>query len=537
MAHTPLLRWFQQLYRDLEIAEKLGRSVDEIQAERHRLRHTRRGFLKAAGGAAAVRVLARPARLSAAGSPRIAIVGGGIAGLNAALVLSDAGYASTVYEASGRIGGRMYSNSTSWANGQVTEHCGELIDSGHKTILKLANRFNIPVDDLKAAEPRHSTGTYSFAGHYYTAAQANADFKPVYHAVKDDLRAAGYPTLYNSYNFAGLALDGLSVYEWIEARVPGGHGSPLGQLLDVAYNIEYGAETNIQSSLNLVCLLGYNSPGNLSLFGRSDERYHMRGGNDQLPKAIAALLPAESIVTGTSLTAISRNDDASYTLSFSSGFSHFDIIADRVILTIPFSVLRNLDYSHSGFNAVKVTGIQQLDYGTNSKLHLQFANRFWNESGPWGVSTGSSYSDTGYQNTWEVTRAQPGATGILVDYTGGNIGASFTGDLGDPSVIQGYASAFLGQLEPVFSGITGQWNGRATLDTPWRSPYLLGSYFNWKVGQYTLFSGSEKERSGHCHFAGEHCSTDFQGYMEGAAEEGARAASEILTDYKNGIFP
>ena len=41
---------------------------------------------------------------------------------------------------------------------------------------------------------------------------------------------------------------------------------------------------------------------------------------------------------------------------------------------------------------------------------------------------------------------------------------------------------------------------------------------------------------GKCHFAGEHCSQDFQGFMEGGASEGARAANEILQDYKKGIL-
>ena len=59
----------------------------------------------------------------------------------------------------------------------------------------------------------------------------------------------------------------------------------------------------------------------------------------------------------------------------------------------------------------------------------------------------------------------------------------------------------------------------------------------WLVGQYTLFSGYEGVRQGKIHFAGEHCSINFQGFMEGAAEEGERAAKEILDDYKKGIFP
>ena len=104
-------------------------------------------------------------------------------------------------------------------------------------------------------------------------------------------------------------------------------------------------------------------------------------------------------------------------------------------------------------------------------------------------------------------------------------------------MVQKYATSFLRQLEPIFPGITKHWNGRATLDFPAGNPYLLGSYSYWKVGQYTLFSGSERERSAKCHFAGEHCSINFQGFMEGGAEEGARAAGEILSDYKAGIFP
>jgi len=86
-------------------------------------------------------------------------------------------------------------------------------------------------------------------------------------------------------------------------------------------------------------------------------------------------------------------------------------------------------------------------------------------------------------------------------------------------------------LEPVFPGITPLWNGRATLDTPATNPFLLGSYSFYKKGQFTTIAGLEGQRSGNCHFAGEHCSILFQGFMEGGAEEGARAANEILSDY------
>lgn len=552
MARTPLLSRFQELFDDFDEAERSGRTVESVQQERRQMRFTRRDFLKAGGAAVGVAALSGPmaawAAVNKGNQGRIAIIGGGIAGLNAALTLQDAGIASTVYEASGRVGGRMHSDTTSWLNGQTSEDCGELIDTRHKTIQGLAQRFNIPKVDLVAAEPKMSTETDYFFGDYYT--QANADFNPVWTAVKKDLNSAPFPTLYNTFTPAGQALDNLSLYNWIETRVPGGHASRMGRLLDVAYNIEYGNVTTQQSSLNLVYLLGFQPiPGNFRIFGASDERYHLEGGNDRLPRAIYGELAAGTVELNTALTGIVHNlSTKKYTLTLNKGGVTRTEDFDRVIMAIPFSVLRTLlksdaDYRAAGFDTTKQTAIQQLGYGKNCKLQLQFDTRYWNTSGPWGIGNGLTYSDTGYQNTWEVTRAQDGTTGILVDYTGGGVPlASFSGDTNDPKVVARFARTFLSQIEPVFPGISKHWNGRATLDVPLNDPFLLGSYSYWKVGQYTLFSGYEGLRqpdihTGKCHFAGEHCSTNFQGFMEGGAEEGARAAGEILSDYKAGILP
>ncbi len=123
-----------------------------------------------------------------------------------------------------------------------------------------------------------------------------------------------------------------------------------------------------------------------------------------------------------------------------------------------------------------------------------------------------------------MTRGQAGASGILVDYTGGNIGNSFGS--GTPS---SRAQQFLAQIEPVLPGLSAKWNGRATIDYWAGNPWTNGSYSYWKVGQYTKFAGAEREIEGACHFAGEHTSIDFQGYLNGAVETGQRAAGEVIT--------
>jgi len=268
MARTPLMRALQRLAWEHRAASQLGIEVERLRERGEMPGVSRREFLRragATGAAAAVAgplVFARPARAAAA--PRIAIVGGGIAGLAAALTLQDNGFYANVYESSGRVGGRMHSDWQEfghgfWANGQQAELCGEMIDTNQKTILQLARRFSLATVDLIGAQPNGTTDTYWISGAQYPYAQASNDFKPVHMTLQGQIQAAGFPTQYNSFTPAGQFFDQMTVYDWITNYVPGGHGSQLGTLLNAAYNEEYGAETTGQSALNLIYLLGYKS--------------------------------------------------------------------------------------------------------------------------------------------------------------------------------------------------------------------------------------------------------------------------------------
>jgi Monoamine oxidase len=111
-----------------------------------------------------------------------------------------------------------------------------------------------------------------------------------------------------------------------------------------------------------------------------------------------------------------------------------------------------VDLTQAEFSELKMIAIQELAMGSNSKLNLQFDSR------PWVAlrCNGETYSDRGYQASWEVTRAQSGAAGILVDYTGGQVADTFA--TGTP---EQHAAEFLAQIEPVLPGLSSQWNGRA----------------------------------------------------------------------------
>jgi monoamine oxidase len=94
--------------------------------------------------------------------------------------------------------------------------------------------------------------------------------------------------------------------------------------------------------------------------------------------------------------------------------------------------------------------------------------------------------------------------------------------------VTAYAKAVLDEFDTLFPGIEKRWNGKASLSAPFLDPNLNLAYSYWRVGQYTSFSGYEGVAQGNIHFAGEHTSQDFQGYMEGGASTGDAAAQEVI---------
>ena len=536
MARTPLLNTFHGLFRDARIARANAwplaklRDLRAARLERDNARGvSRRAFLKGAGMMTAATAV--PRFSFAAPQPTVVIVGAGIAGLNCALELADLGIASTVYEASGRIGGRMFSNTGYWNANQITEWCGEMIDTGHTTVRKLAKRFDLTLDNLLVAQPDRSDDIYRFFGGYYAKSRADQDFLAVSDRIASDADAAGFPTTFDSNTPAGRALDRMSVHEYIETRIPGGHRSPLGALLDVAYVIEYGADSKEQSALNLIFLLGFQpQKHSLSVFGESDEKFHIRGGNQQLPERIADHLGGDRVRMGQRLARVRETAGGRYKVTFERASGASDVVADFVVLALPFAVLNEIDLSEAGFDGLKHQAIAQQGRGRNGKLHLQFAERDWLGPGPWpGISNGSSYADTGYQVGWEATRAQGGQPGILVFYSGGSATDAASTDQAFATArnggVRADAAVAQSQIAAVYPGLS--WNGKATQSLPHKSPLFNSSYAFYKVGQYTTFGGYEGARQGGVLFCGEHTSIDFQGFMEGAASEGQRAGRQV----------
>jgi monoamine oxidase len=319
------------------------------------------------------------------------------------------------------------------------------------------------------------------------------------------------------------------------------------------------------------------------------------------------------------LTAV-VNDDGPYQLQFDNDYNSAfpgNYTPDdfkHIVLAIPFSTMREsfsedgdplfsgnyVDISKAKFSALKRYAIQQLNMSQTSKMNMQFLDRFWNNIGNTGdtYATSNPYVDGQqgverfWQNTWDVSRAQPGVKGILVDYTGGNYAENFTTSYKTDDILQSNQTIksevnnFLNKLDFLLPGANSPSNfafqyanlvpyqstpnsattpsaipavSNVFVDNWIQSPWQRGAYSYWTYGQLVggtgklnndgsvtpsgngplsavvPFAGYEgvsepynRKQTGNCHFAGEHTAYDNQGYMQGAVESGDRVAAEIL---------
>lgn len=438
---------------------------------------------------------------------KIAIIGGGIAGLTSAHYLNKAGFKPTIYEAAKRTGGRMMSATGLLAEGITTELGGEFIDSSHKDMLYLCKEFDLKLLDMQAPDELKSNlikHDFYFDNHRITEKVLIKAIKPYLSIIKKD---AALVATNNYKNPALIALDKLSLDEYLQKI---GITGWLYDLLGISFTAEMGLESDIQNCIAFLELLDTNTTNGFDIYGESDERYKVIGGNQKIVDALAKTMEGQ-IEREYQLETLTEKG-MEYKLNFQNGK---EIYADFVIITLPFSVLRevklNVDMSPK-----KAKCIKELSYGTNSKMFLGMRKRIWREQG----FSGYVLSDL-VHNGWDSSQMQTnneGAGGYSV-FFGGKMGK----DLNDSQV-----DNHLTKLNIIYPNIKEQFNGKKGTFNWGNAPLAKGSYACMTVGQKTAFGGIESEPINSILFAGEHCSKDSQGYMNGGAETGRKAAEELI---------
>jgi monoamine oxidase len=448
---------------------------------------------------------------------RVLIVGAGIAGLTAAYRLQQAGVPVDLIEASHRVGGRLVSLTNFPGSFGTVELGGEFIDSRHTHVRALATELGLELADLRAADIGLEREILYFQGQQVSETNVIEEFAPLAQRIENDLKTLSTRDItYRDPSPQARELDRMSLAEYLAAAPI----SPLiNQLVRVAYITEFGRDAESQSCLNMLFLIG-SEVGKWSTYGLSDERYHVVGGNDQIPKQLAARLN-QCIQFGTQLESIRLTPAGRYRVSLRQDGRSLERVYERVLLTVPFSVLRQVELA-ADLPPIKQKAIAELGYGTSSKLAVPYRERLWRTR--YGCTI-SIYTDLDFQNTWESARYAPGPGGWVTDLRGGEQGIRL--GQGDPEM---QANQLSRDLEQIFPGIEQISRGRALRSIWAAEPHALGSYSCYFPGQWTTIGGAEAERVGNLWFAGEHCSLGSQGYMNGACETAEVAAQSILAD-------
>ena len=537
--HAPLSRLLREVQAACTEAAATGTPVDEVVEIRaaRRARLPRRTVLLA--GAAAT---LRPRAARADAEPRVVIIGAGLAGLACARALwLRRGIAASIYEWADHIGGRVTTLRGYFDGGVIAEQHGEFISSEHKRMRALAAEFGLTLDDVNLHEGHGSQFAGWFGGQLYSAASLAQDWQKYAWALfRDAVRQAPSAT-YRHASPRARAWDNMSVTDWVDRYVPGGTRGRFGALCLADVIDEFGGPPEQQSALNLIYVLGYDAsdksgyqPRDTPLLAGSDEKYQVNGGNDQIIYGMAGDLPAGTINLGYQLLEVRETAGGRYRCSFATDGGTVEVEADHVVLTLPPPPLRDVKLRKISLTPLQRDALAHAALGSNAKVYIQVAGRPWIKDG----FGGTLFTDARVGSGWDAGNIQPGGrrAGLYVGFPGGHAGTSLAarygltyGDDAGPAPAA-LVRDMLAEMEPVFPGMTAAWGAgpqKAWVNDGNIDPHLRGAYSYFKVGQYTGFAEVQSQRAGNLHFAGEHTSLQFQGYMEGAVQSGYRAAGEI----------
>lgn len=441
-------------------------------------------------------------------SKNVLVVGAGLAGLAAAYELSKSGFGVTVLEARSRPGGRVRTYRDPFADGLYAEMGAEYVDADDEYAHKYCSEFDLKVMTAKLYDGiflrgqriamqalRDGSATLPFSG--TKPGQLFGQEAQYTKRLVEKIRSAD--TLPPEI----LKLDNLSV---VEMLLEEGAPQDIISLFTYLNATESTARPEQMSALSLV-----RRHARASNFNEEVDEGRIFGGNDQLPKTFARRL-SDKILYNRPVRKIAHDADG-VEVWFEEGGEMRSMRAPRLVLALPFKVLRNIEITPS-FSPEKMEVIRTMMYGHAMKVAMQYRERFWDEPGSIGQRV---LSDTKLRRVYEMSIDQPGPRGILMTFTAG-AAAEEIGKLSREDRLR----TALAETTKMWPEAPRYWESAAI--KYWNEdPWVQGSYTFSGVGQRG-YRDLARKVEGRVHFAGEHTA---YASMNGAISSGVRVAEEI----------
>ena len=464
-------------------------------------------------GTAAVSLAAAvPKVVRAQAMADVIVIGAGLSGLNAALILEEQGLNVIVLEGRNRVGGRV--NSLDVVPGSPEAGANAIV-GGYARVRDAAARYGAELIDHMPSAKLNRTKTLALGGEIIpTQDWPDSALNPFPDSQRKTMPWAYVPRLLSQNN----PLESLD--DWFDPEFAS-YDIPLYDFLkglgasDAVIELAYNTNIIFGTSAHDVSLLQPLGTDFWIKFQQQIERVSLvgKGGNQRIPEAIASNLKDEILFRKKVSGIRSESDRAEVFCTDGSRYS-----ARYVVCSIPIPVLRNVQFDPV-FTGVQERAIKTVAYAPCTQVHLVAKRPFWNDDGlpPYMWTDGPAgfvATNRNDESPDEITSLTAWGRGFLARYLD-RLGTEQAKAVVIKAIEQ-LRPAAKGQLEALYV-------------KSWELDEFAGGadFMVWGPGQITEFFGELWVPHGRIHFCGEHTAILERG-MEGAMESGERAAFEVL---------
>ena len=441
------------------------------------------------------------------------VVGAGLSGLHAAMILEESGYDVLVLEGRNRLGGRVYTLDD--VPGKP-EAGGEYMGANYARMRNTVNKLG-----LETFTPEFNNATrpwsYNIKGQHIT--KDNWESHPLNPLTGEDRKLLPHRFLWTLSDrnnpLDGYGLDAWLTPEFSKYDIPNdqylrsiGLNEETIRLMNVVIHSGGMTRTSALNELRRYHVSGFNS--NMTFEDGSSWK-QVKGGNSLLPKMMAESLNNE-VIMNTTVVGF-REENNVVTVHCADGVEYK---ADNVVCSIPITVLRNVTFEPH-ITGVTYDAIQQMEYGLSIQAHYLIKEPYWEKDG----LDPNIWTDGPLERFAVRSKEDPSQPEAGVAFINGP--ESFKFRLMSDDQVFSYIEKLILELRPSAKGLLEP----IMIQSCERDIHGAGDWVVWQPGQVNKFANHMRNNHGRIHFCGEHTAIMERG-MEGAFESGERAALDII---------